>query len=301
MKLNLTYLTHSKVALKVLGSIALALAAGTATAQDKGKADAKGKKESKSKKPAPPAWLKTVSTAPAGDFALPKSGEYTFQAGVPKFENAGQMKLTLTNAGATIKAQGVSGSVGAAEAAWAYKSEFVSVVKTDGLKPQGFEQSESDPKEDNTYAVEFKADGTVSGAWDTVHKDGKTEEEKRKKEFKYEGVTVHDTISAFLYLRSQPLKDGDKNTVLVYTGRDLYLVTATVTGRGKAPKGDAEVDAIQIGIEASKVDKKDVLKPMNDNLKSATVLISDDADRIPLGLNADIVLGSVNAKLIEAK
>jgi hypothetical protein len=53
----------------------------------------------------------------------------------------------------------------------------------------------------------------------------------------------------------------------------------------------------KMAVEANKVDKKGQLKPMGEKLKGVSILISDDADRLPLKLSAEAIIGSVSATL----
>ena len=107
---------------------------------------------------------------------------------------------------------------------------------------------------------------------------------------------VLDLHSALLYIRSQPLADGNVHRIVVYPATGAYLATVTVAGRETVAVGAGAYKAIKLDLQLSKIGKKRELEP-HKKFRRASVWISDDADRLLLRIEASVFVGTVFAEL----
>jgi hypothetical protein len=107
---------------------------------------------------------------------------------------------------------------------------------------------------------------------------------------------VFDMASALLWIRSQPLKDGDTESLVVWPSNSPYLVTVKVLGRETLKIGERDKDTIKLELHLEKIDKKMQLKP-HKLFKSGRGWLSDDDKRVPLRIEVDIFIGYVFAEL----
>jgi hypothetical protein len=116
----------------------------------------------------------------------------------------------------------------------------------------------------------------------------------RHKHYDFPGL--RDLQTALLYIRSQKLNTGDVYRLVVYPGTAAYLATVTVEDRDKIKVKAGDYPAIRIDLKLEKIMPDMTLVP-HGKFKRATAWISDDADRLPLRMNAQIFVGSVWVEL----
>jgi hypothetical protein len=107
---------------------------------------------------------------------------------------------------------------------------------------------------------------------------------------------VFDMATALLWVRSQPLEDGDTESIVVWASNAPYLAIVKVTGRDAVKIGGRDKAAIKLELHIKKIDKKMQLKD-HKLFKSGRGWLSDDDKRIPLRIEADIFIGYVFAEL----
>lgn len=113
---------------------------------------------------------------------------------------------------------------------------------------------------------------------------------------------VRDLFAAMLFVRSQPLRDGDHLRLSTFPDRNPYLVDLTVAGRDTLLIMGKKVPAIRftIGIQTIETMGPNIgrLAP-HKKFRSGRVWMSDDRLRIPLKAEVDVFIGSVFAKLVK--
>ena len=112
----------------------------------------------------------------------------------------------------------------------------------------------------------------------------------------YNCPDLHDLQTAFLYVRSQNLEPGRSYQLMVYPGSNAYLATVDVLGRETIKVKAGSYPAIKLDLHLRKVNGEGKLEP-HGKFKRATCWISDDANRLPLRINAQIFVGSVWVEL----
>jgi len=97
-----------------------------------------------------------------------------------------------------------------------------------------------------------------------------------------------------LFVRSQPLNAGDKLALVVMPFKTPYLLRVQGLGR----EAHLQRDCIKLSVAMQKIDRDTLeLRPYKKLNRSATLWLSDDADRIPVELRADVFIGDVRATL----
>ena len=97
-------------------------------------------------------------------------------------------------------------------------------------------------------------------------------------------------------MRSQPLRDRSVYCIVVYPATSAYLATVTVLGHEKISVRAGTYNAIKVDLQLHKVGKNTELEPHR-KFRRATAWVSDDTDRLPLRIEAQIFIGTVFAEL----
>jgi hypothetical protein len=87
---------------------------------------------------------------------------------------------------------------------------------------------------------------------------------------------------------------------VVYPGTAAYLATVTVLGRERIKVPAGSYPAIKVDLRLEKVTGDMKLVP-HGKFKHATGWLSDDGDRLPLRMNAQIFVGSVWVELAKVE
>jgi hypothetical protein len=107
---------------------------------------------------------------------------------------------------------------------------------------------------------------------------------------------LFDLHSAALYLRSQPLKQGNVYRLAVYPSTNPYLAIIRVTGREKISVRAGTYNAIKLDLQLKRIGKHLELEP-HKKFRRATIWVSDDTERLILRIEAQIFVGTVFAEL----
>lgn len=123
-----------------------------------------------------------------------------------------------------------------------------------------------------------------------------------KKYNKKETFTIKDNIqdmmSSFYYLRNNidvsSLKEGDEQLVNMFFDNENYLFKLRFLGRETVKMNGNKIRCLKFRpiVQAERVFKEE---------ESLTVWVSDDDNRMPIRIKADILVGSINADLIAYK
>ncbi len=108
---------------------------------------------------------------------------------------------------------------------------------------------------------------------------------------------INDMVSVFYYLRNvniNKLKTGDEIQVDMFFDNEVYPFKLKILGREFLKTKFGKIKAIKLRpiVMSGRIFKED---------ESLTVWISDDDNKIPLLIKADLLVGSLKASLIEYK
>jgi hypothetical protein len=239
--------------------------------------------------PAPQGWESTVTTLPRGDFPNPRPLAATFNFGWNGLV-AATGEITFNRTGDRLQLLGEGQTVGLVRALWKFDVRHRALADAATLRPIKMHQLEETRKKTVITDLVFKANGV-----ERIRGDSKTQKSAKPKTFSFPGG-VFDMHSALLYLRSQPLHEGDVYRLVVYPASSPYLATLTVVDRAGINVAAGAFPAIKFDVQLNKIGKQGELEP-HKKFRRASVWISDDSDRMLLRVEASIFVGTVFAEL----
>ena len=169
---------------------------------------------------------------------------------------------------------------------WSMDATHTALFEPVTLRPVSALQTESYKKDTLTTKLDFDADG-VSRLRESQPPD---KNPPRTKRFNFPGV--FDLYGALLFVRSQPLENGDTVRCVVYPATDPYLAEVKVVGREKIEIGKRSYDALKLDLKLRRITRKLELEK-HAKFKRASAWLSDDRDRLLLKIRADVSVGSV--------
>jgi hypothetical protein len=234
-------------------------------------------------------WQSALTKDPPGNFPPPPLIETHY--------HFGWSGLTAATADATFskpeddlyQLEGVGRTVGLARILWKFEVNYRSTAHTGTLRPIETNQTETYRSKKIVTHLAFNSNGVRR-----IRTDSSNPNPPKPREFNL--TNLFDLTSAMLYLRSQPLKNGDIYRVAVYPGADAYVATFTVVRREKISVHAGTYNVIKLDLDLKKIGKDFELEP-HKKFKRAIVWVSDDNNRIPLRAEAQIFIGTVFAEL----
>jgi len=236
---------------------------------------------------ASPPWLATLTKNPPGDFSELRSlravyhfgwSGLTAATGEAHFNQVSPDRFQMDAAGRTI---------GLARALWRYDVTYKAIDNGRNLMPIETNQDEVFRAKKVRTHLTFASTGVTR-----ARTDGNTA--TTSKDFIFPRVL--SLSAAMLYLRSQPLHENDVYRVVVYPTTSPYLATLTVTGHEKIALRPGAYQTIKMDLQLSKVGKNLELEP-HKKFRKATIWLSDDAERLPVRIEAQIFAGTIFAEL----
>lgn len=189
--------------------------------------------------------------------------------------------------------QAYGGSMGPAALLFPYKYTITSFTYKGSYKPAVSVAYENDSKKTTTTTNRYKSSGVE-------HKEVKTsllDKSTKTKTHTFGFANSHDAISAMLYIRGQKLNNGDVLNLCIHPFASPYYANITVIGREKH-RGR---QCIKLDVKLRKIDLKTKQLKTYKKLKSATLWLTDDSQRIPLELRTKVFIGDVRAVLVSEK
>jgi len=240
---------------------------------------------------ASPNWESTLTKDPPGNFPEPRPARVTYHFGWSGFTaGTGDMYFTKT-ADKRFQLEATGRTIGLVRALWRLDASYRGLADAETLRPIESKQTEIYRKKNLVTDLNFTEPGVTCA---------RTEGTAAKTTKSFNFPNLFDLHSALLYLRSQPLADHSVYRIVVYPATSAYLTTITVLGRERVNVRAGAYNAIKVDIQVKRVGKKLELEPHR-KFRRATVWISDDANRIPLRIEAQIFVGTVFAELQAAR
>jgi hypothetical protein len=188
----------------------------------------------------------------------------------------------------TFVLEGRGRTVGLARVLWRFDLDYRAAANAESLRPLDTHQVETVRGKRVETNLKFSDEGVSGSRLESGHVTPAV------KDFNLENL--YDLHSAFLYLRSQPLRDRSVYRVAVYPANSAYVATLTVVGREHVRVRAGSYSAIKLDLKLQRVSKKNELEPHR-KFKRATIWISDDNDRLLLRIESQIFVGTVTAEL----
>jgi uncharacterized protein DUF3108 len=101
---------------------------------------------------------------------------------------------------------------------------------------------------------------------------------------------AQDMASAMMWLRLQPLQDGARYEVPVFTGDETFTLSAVVAGRERVETDQGAYEAIKVDVQLGFKDRFQTRRPSH-------VWFTDDLRHVPVRMSAEFAVGSVVATM----
>lgn len=242
---------------------------------------------------AAPAWESILTPAKLGPQPRLAPCKLDYKASWKGLLDAGEIHLEFgnpANAKSGCYVVNSSGkSLGAAATLYTYSHWFWSELDPSTLRPRLFHTVEDLDDRRVTHSVNYT--GSNVACTQTTHISATGLEYSNTNKFGY--APVHDIFSSMLFVRSQTLDNGVTLAFVVQPGESPHLVKAYVEGR-EVHEGR---NAIRMDVSMQKIDPGSMTLLPYKKLKKATLWLSDDKDRIPLEIRADVFIGDVRVVL----
>jgi len=186
--------------------------------------------------------------------------------------------------------EATGGTTGLVRALWKLDATYHGLANADTLRPIASKQIEAYRHKKITTELNF----TDAGVSRVRTEDPKKSGDNKPRPFNF--PNLFDLHSAMLYLRSQSLADHSVYRIVVYPATSAYLATITVLGREHISVHAGSYNAIKCDVQLKRLGKNLELEPHR-KFRKATVWVSDDQDRIPLRIEAQIFVGTVFGEL----
>jgi hypothetical protein len=241
---------------------------------------------------AQPEWASSLSKDQIGQLNVP-SCVLDFELGWNNTIKAGTARVTLQEAGLRYwRASAQASSTGFARTLWSYDCTMSSIISRETLHPVFMQHTETDRSETCRYRVSFQprrviTESTVlphvGTAIATTHVCGFS--------------PIEDLLSIILYVRSLPLTHGESVTRVVQPWDKPYLTTFEVLGRENMKVEEAQKPCIKLAVKIRKIDRDTLALSSYKKMKTATIWVSDDAERLPVEMRAEIFIGYMSCRL----
>ena len=233
-----------------------------------------------------PSWEATLTKDPPGSFPELRSVRTTYHFGWSSF-TAGTGEIHIGKTEKRFQLEATGRTIGLVRALWKLDASYRGFVNEETLRPISSKQTEIYRRKKIETDLAF----TDSGVTRTRTEGAETNSAKP-----FNFPDLFDLHSALLYLRSQSLSDQSVYQIVVYPATSAYLTTVTVLGRERVSVRAGTYSAIKIDLQLKRIGKKLELEPHR-KFRRATIWISDDENRIPLRIEAQIFVGTVFGEL----
>jgi hypothetical protein len=237
-----------------------------------------------------PDWIGSLTSDKGpGDFTAPPSMRLTYRFGWSGIQAATADIHFFSPTRNTFEVEASGGTSGFPRTLFRLDIYHQATGNIVTLRPIHFFQEEKYRKETVKTNVDFEPD-QVTGLREKYPSDHPS----KPNVFKFS--PVFDMTTALLWVRSQPLADGDTESIVVWASNAPYLATVKVIGRDTIKIDGQKQNAIELDLALKKIDKKMQLKD-HKLFRGGRGWLSDDDKRIPLRIEADIFIGYVFAEL----
>jgi hypothetical protein len=193
-----------------------------------------------------------------------------------------------------IIAQLWGGSTGIAKGLFPYQYNFTSFMRKGDYRPAIFAATESDRDEKLTTTNYYGRTVKSTEITDPFRKGKATI--TKKKTFTFKKAPVYDLLSAFLYVRSLDLKVGEEIVIVMHVFTSPHLARIRVRQR-EVHRG---LKCLRMDLRLQKIGPKMNLVAF-DKMKTSTMWLSDDHERVPVELRSEVFIGDVRAILVGKK
>jgi hypothetical protein len=185
-------------------------------------------------------------------------------------------------------------TVGPVRALWRMNARHEAVCRPATLQPVSLDQTETYQSKTKFTHARFDESGV------SYLRESKPADKTPPRTKRFQCPDLFDLHSALLFIRSQRLLPGDEYCFVVYPASSAYLVRVRAIGREKLKVAGSEYDSVKLDLRLQEI-KKDLTLGPHRKFKKATVWVSEDRNRLPLKVAAEVFVGSVWAELQKAE
>ena len=239
-------------------------------------------------------WQATLSKEPVGNFPALRPLHAYYRFGWSGVTAAiGEIHFTKPS-DERLQLEGTGRTIGFVRALWKLDVTQRALANAQTLAPVETQQTENYRSKKLATHLTFTSNGVTRVRTEGEGATAKT----TTRDFTF--ANLFDLHSAALYLRSQPLKQGNVFRLAVYPATNPYLATIKVTGREKISVRGGTYNAIKLDLQLKRIGKHFELEP-HKKFRRATIWVSDDAERMILRIEAQIFVGTVFAELTSVR
>lgn len=247
--------------------------------------------------PAMADWKKEITPAKLGPHPKIAPQEFDYRISWKGMLSAGKLTFTFGKPDpkfpSDYSVRVVGGSTGLASKLYHSKIAMISRLDPATLRPRESIGVQDEGDEINTSRNTWAGTLIRTEVTTRITKTGKEKAVARELRF----TPMHDAFSAMLQVRSHKLATGDKLVLPLLPFDKPYLLRVQVLGREKF----AGRDTIKLSVALQKIDPATQELLPYKKMKSATLWLSDDANRIPVELRSEVFIGDVRMTLSGAR
>lgn len=237
-------------------------------------------------------WRDRVQPALPGNFPPVRPFNAEFRFGWSNLLEAARAQARLRYDGDHVVVDVRGGTRGLARALWTLDAKHHAVSRLPDYMPDWFLQSET--YTDKTIFNEIAA--RPDGLWFKRSVPSEPSNRPRWKRLKVE--PVRDIVSAMLFLRTQPLQDGDRIGLIGFPGDSPFLCEVLVEKREPVKLAGRSRPAIKMSFRLQRIDtSRGNQLVAHTKFRTGTVWVSDDINRVPLRAEVRIFVGYVYGEL----
>jgi hypothetical protein len=245
-----------------------------------------------------PEWQRDITSLDLGNHPRLEPIALDYQASWKGVLNSGHLHMEFAPPAekkpGTYVVKAYARSQGAAAQLHPYQFDAWAEINPGTLRPRYIRASETDKNGKDVSIVRYFPDRVECHTTYIPANGGKIGDTSRT--FSHPGI--FDIFSVMLHIRSQPLADGDQINVVIQSTDQPYLLRVRCLGR-EMHNGQKTIK-LSAGME--KIDRTSLeLKTYKKLKRNATLWLTDDYDRVPLEVRADIFLGDVRVVLTQRK
>jgi len=243
--------------------------------------------------PAEETWRSRVQPEQAGDFPLVRPFKAEYRFGWSNVVEAARARASMSYDGNKVVTDVTGGTRGLARTLWSLTARHHAETSLGQFLPIAFSQSEVYAKKKVVTEVVAKPDGL----W--FIRRVPTDPANQPKWKRVKVAPVRDIVSGMLFMRSLPLKDGDRVGLIAFPGDSPFLCEVQVEKRETVQVAGQPVKAIKMTFQLQRIDMSHGNQLVaHGKFRSGAVWVSDDENRIPVRAEVQIFVGYVYGELV---
>jgi hypothetical protein len=220
-----------------------------------------------------------------------------FRFGWSNLIEAGQADASIVRKGDSYRARVNGGSKGVARTMWSLDAEHFAMINAASLRPVRVAQLERYRKRSIQTQVAYDENGLKR-----LRKSTDSQEPAKWKRVNF--TPIFDILGGVLFVRSQPLHVGDRVGLVCFPGDSPFITVVRVEKRETLRCMGRDWPVLRLSLSIRKLETKKGVPTEAigySKFRSGTVWVSDDALRLPLRAEVQVMVGFVYGELSSFK